>query len=148
LQTGPSHHVLARAGYNPPGMVFPVSAAIHRAPGQYREVLESYSKPLLDCIEWEPTPTGNVRVFNETGDYYRYFDATLHAEFLYQCVEQTIVRDLPEEIAFLNAYDTFSKGVEAIVDMPYRQINLLHRFLQQGNGRLSERAQSKRSFSI
>lgn len=137
------HHVLARAGYNPPGMVFPVSAAIHRAPGQYRDVLESYSKPLLDCIEWEPTPTGNVRVFNETGDYFRYFDATLHAEFLYQCVEQTIERDLPEEIAFLNAYDTFSQGVEAIVDMPRRQINLLHRFLQQGNGRLSERAQSK-----
>jgi len=134
------HHVLAMAGYTPPGVVFPVSAAIYREIPRYTAVLESYSRPLLEFIEWEPTPEGNVRVLNDTADYYRYFDATAHAEFLYGCVEETINEDLPQELAYLEAYDRFSRAVQGIVDMPERQVNLLHRFLGQEKGRLSKRA--------
>lgn len=136
------HHALAAAGYNPPGVVFPVSAAIYRHIADYKSVLESYSRPLLELIEWEPTPTGNVRVLNETVNYYRFFDATAHAEFLYRCVEQTIDRDLPQEVAYLEAYDQFSKGVQEIVDMPEQKVDLLHKFLRQHNGQLSRRART------
>jgi Fic family protein len=139
------HHVLAAAGYNPPGVVFPVSAAILRNTEEYRRVLESYSRPLLEFIEWEATNSGNVRVKNDTLDYYRYFDATAHAEFLYKCVEQTIDHDLPEEVAYLQGYDRFAKGVQEILDMPQRKIDLLHKFLQQGQGHLSKRARSDES---
>ena len=52
------HHVLARAGFNPPGLVFPVSAAILRQVAEYRRVLGCYSRPLLNLIEWRPTPLG------------------------------------------------------------------------------------------
>jgi len=134
------HHVLASADYNPPGVVFPVSAAILRNIQSYRQVLESHSRPLLDCIDWRAVPNGNIEVLNDTGDYYRYFDATAHAEFLYRCVEQTIEHDLPEEVAFLQAYDRFARGVQEIADMPAEKIELLHRFLRQENGRLSKRA--------
>ena len=137
------HHVLANAAYTPPGVAFPVSAAILREAAQYREVLDSYSRPLLDFIEWEATATGNVRVHNKTADYYRYFDATAHAEFLYTCVEQTIVCDLPEEVGYLEAYDRFSHGVQDILDMPNQKIDLLHQFLRQGQGQLSTRARTK-----
>ena len=137
------HHGLATAGYNPPGVVFPVSAAILRETEHYRIVLESYSRPLLDFIVWEPTATGNVHVENDTADYYRCFDATAHAEFLYKCVEQTIKHDLPDEVGFLQAYDRFSQGVQAIIDMPNQKIDLIHHFLQQGQGHLSKRARTK-----
>jgi Fic family protein len=137
------HHGLATAGYNPPGVVFPVSAAILRETKEYRAVLESYSRPLLDCIDWEATATGNVRVTNDTADYYRYFDATAHAEFLYKCVEQTIQHDLPDEVNYLQAYDRFTEGVQTILDMPNEKIDLLHHFLQQGQGHLSKRARTK-----
>ncbi len=136
------HHVLAVAGYNPPGVVFPVSAAIYREIPRYTAVIESYSRPLLEFIEWEPTPKGNLRVLNDTADYYRYFDATAHAEFLYGCVEETVNQDLPLELAYLEAYDRFSRAVQGIADMPDRQVNLLHRFLSQGKGRLSKRARA------
>ena len=142
------HHVLARAGYNPPNVVFPVSAAIQRATGKYREVLESYSRPLLEFIDWEATTTGNVHVKNETADFYRYFDATAHSEFLYSCVEQTVNQDLPDEIAYLQVYDRFSQGVQEIIDMPNQKLDLLHRFLKQGRGHLSERAKSKEFASL
>jgi hypothetical protein len=137
------HHVLAAAGYNPPGVVFPISAAILREIAAYRAVLESYSKPLLEFIEWKPTLDGNVDVLNETAEYYRYFDATPHAEFLYRCVQQTVEHDLPEEIAYLQGYDQFAHGMHSVVDMPESQIELLRRFLRQGQGKLSKRALSK-----
>ncbi len=134
------HHSLATANYNPPGVVFPVSAAIQRQLDRYKAVLESYSRPLLAFIEWEPAERGNVRVLNDTRDYYRFFDATEHAEFLYQCVEETIDRDLPDELAYLESYDKFSVGLHKIVDMPDRTAELLFGFLRQGHGHLSKRA--------
>jgi len=133
------HHVLAERAFNPPGVVFPVSAAILDRIDDYRRTLESYSARLLPLIEWEPTPKGNVRVLNETADFYRFFDATPHAEFLYQCVERTIDVDLPAETTFLKAYDIFRLEVANIVDMPERTADLLFRFLRQNKGALSKR---------
>ena len=134
------HHSLARTRFAPEGLIFPVSAAMLRMVDLYRDVLRSYSKPLLECIEWRPTPKGNVEVLNDTTDWYRYFDATEHAEYLYRCVAETIDRDLPEEVAYLQSYDRFVAGLQEIVDMPGRTADLLHRFLRQNNGRLSRRA--------
>ncbi|MGH7091412.1 MAG: hypothetical protein ACREFQ_21180 [Stellaceae bacterium] len=64
------------------------------------------------------------------------------AEFLYQCVDQTVEHDLPDEVRFLEAYDRFSSAVQQIVDMPDRQIELLRTFLAQGNVRFSQCARS------
>ncbi|MGH7572672.1 MAG: Fic family protein [Gemmatimonadota bacterium] len=137
------HHALAKAAYNPAGVVFPISAAILRRIADYEAVLQLYSKPLLPFIDWQPTDSGNVEVLNDTADYYRYFDATAHAEFLYGRVEETIERDLPAEVAYLEAYERFSAGVQQLVDMPEPTVNLLHRFLEQGEGRLSQRARTR-----
>jgi hypothetical protein len=84
----------------------------------------------------------NVVVKNDTADFYRYFDATPHAEFLFRCVEQTIEHDLVAEAEFLRRYDRFERRVEAVVDMPGSKIDLLFRFLDQNQGRLSERART------
>jgi len=137
------HHALATAHYNPPGLVFPISAAILRELGAYRQVLASYSRPLLGVIEWQRTKEGNVEVTNDTGAYYRFFDATAHAEFLYACVEQTVDQDLPSEVAFLEAFDRFANGVQEMVDMPADRIELLQKFLGQNGGRLSDRARTR-----
>ncbi|HZD53320.1 MAG TPA: Fic family protein [Woeseiaceae bacterium] len=137
------HHVLAERGFNPPGVVFPVSAAILERIDEYRTVLESYSDRLLPLVTWEPTDSFNVRVLNDTGDFYRFFDATPHAEFLYACVQKTIEEDLPHETKFLRCYDEFRGEIEAFLDMPERTIDLLFRFLQQNDGRLSRRARER-----
>jgi Fic/DOC family len=137
------HHVLAKRGFNPPGVVFPLSAAILESIDRYRDVLESYSTRLLPFVEWEATPEHNVRVLNDTGDFYRFFDATPHAEFLYECVERTIERDLPNEADFLRRFDEFRTEIERIVEMPERTLNLLFRFLCQNEGQLSGRAKER-----
>lgn len=137
------HHILAERGFNPPGVVFPVSAAIYERIDAYKAVLESYSARMLPLIEWEATPKGNVKVLNETADYYRYFDATLHAEFLFECVQKTIEQDLPHEADFLRRHDRFRAEVGNLVDMPDRLLDLLFNFLRQNRGVLSKRALEK-----
>ena len=137
------HHVLARRGFNPPGIVFPVSAAILERSDEYRAVLENYSRRLLPLIAWRATADGNVDVQNDTGDYYRFFDATPHAEFLFACVRKTIEEDLPRETEFLARYDRFRGRIDEIVNMPDRTVDLLFRFLHQNGGRLSKRAREQ-----
>jgi len=142
------HHVLASRGFNPHGLVFPVSAVILDRIDEYRKILEDYSARLITVTQWEPTDTGNVRVLNDTADFYRYFDATLHAQFLYNCVHQTIDNDLPEETLFLRCYDQFKIKVQSLADMPEATLNLLFRFLRQNQGRLSKRAKTREFGSL
>jgi hypothetical protein len=137
------HHVLAERGFTPPGMAFPVSAAILDRIDDYRRTLESYSGRLLPLIKWQSTDKGNVAVLNDTADYYRFFDATPHAEFLYECVARTIDTDLPAEAKYLESYDTFKRSVMEIVDMPDNTVDRLFRFLRQNKGALSKRAREQ-----
>ena len=136
------HHILAARGFSPPGVVFPVSSAILERIDDYRRVLEGTSARVLPLVDWEPTAQFNVRVLNNTGDFYRFFDATPHAEFLFACVQKTIDEDLPAETDFLRRYDRFRQQVGAVLDMPERTIDLLFRFLHQNGGRLSKRARA------
>ncbi len=140
------HHVLARGGFNPPGIVFPISAAILRHLDLYQQVLESYSRPLLKVIDWTPRIDGNIEVRNETANFYRFFDATAHVEFLFDRVAETVEEDLPREVHYLKTYDAFVSRVEVFFDMPKSTLDLLWRFLQQNDGTLSKRAR-EREFS-
>lgn len=137
------HHLLAKMKFTPQGIIFPVSAAILEKIGDYRKVLESYSQPLLDFIEWKKTPDNNVEVLNETIDYYRYFDATAQAEFLFECVEHTINNIIPQEVAYLQKYDQMKAWLDDKFEMPDRIVALLVRFLEQNNGKISKRAREK-----
>jgi Fic family protein len=137
------HHVLNERGFSPDGIIFPVSAAILNSIKEYKNVLEHYSKPRLEIIEWRPTTSGNVEVINETIDLYRYFDATKQAEFLYDCVYQTIAEILPEEVRYLERYDGMKGAINERFDMPDHIADLLIRFLEQNRGALSNRAKEK-----
>jgi Fic family protein len=134
------HHMLACMKFTQQGIIFPVSAAILNRIDEYRRVLESYSEPLLDFIEWEKTKNNNVAVLNETIDYYRYFDATRQAEFLYDCVNETIERLIPEEVAYLQKYDEMKRYLDDVFQMPDSMVAMLMRFLEQNDGKLSKRA--------
>lgn len=137
------HHCLLRKEYVSKGIIFPVSAIILERLEEYRSVLESFSKPRIDLIEWKPAEDNNVEVLNDTIDLYRYFDATKHVEFLYSCVQQTIEKTIPEEIEYLQKYDLMKDYLDNLFEMPDTTVALLLRFLEQGNGKLSERAKTK-----
>ena len=127
----------------PDGIIFPVSAILLERINDYRKVLEHYSTPRLDLIEWKTTQKNNVEVLNDTIDLYRYFDATKQIEFLYDCVLETTEKTIPTEVEYLKRYDEFKNYLEDCFEMPDDIISLLVRFLEQGKGKLSQRAKQK-----
>jgi hypothetical protein len=136
------HHFLAVKNFSQQGFIFPISASILDHIRDYREVLEGYSKPLLDFIDWKETPDHNIQVLNDTIYFYKYMDLTPHTEFLFECVKDTLNRIIPEEVNYLNAYDLFKQYIDAHFDMPDSTVALLVQFLEKGNGHLSIRARS------
>jgi hypothetical protein len=136
------HHILAKLKFTPQGIIFPVSAAILERIDDYRKVLESYSHPLLDFIKWKTTMDHNIEVLNDTADYYKYYDATLQAEFLFDCIDYTIRIIIPEEVTYLQNYDQMKAWLDDNFEMPDKTVALLIRFLEQNNGTLSNRARN------
>lgn len=137
------HHVLARRGFTPPGVIFPVSAVFLNHIQRYRDVLEHYSRPRLALTQWETTPSFNVRVLNPTRDLFRFFDATCQAEFLAQSVMETVRNTLPHEIEYLRRYDRARRQIDAFVEMPDATFDLMMGFLRQNHGRFSQRTRTK-----
>jgi len=133
------HHVLAERKFTPPGMVFPVSSVMLDRIDEYRNKLRNHSGPLMDFIDWHPTPNHNVVVENDTSDLYRFFDCTEEAEFLYGCVERTVEHDLPQEIGFLKRQDEAQRRIMEFVEMPDRLVQNLIMFLHQNGGTLSKK---------
>jgi hypothetical protein len=133
------HHVLAERKFTPPGMVFPISSVMLDRIDDYRATLQSHSGPLMPFIEWRPTPDRNVEVLNETADFYRYFDCTEEAEFLYACVRRTVEQDLPREIDYLRRNDEAIHRIMDAVEMPDRVAENLVVFIRQNKGTLSKK---------
>jgi hypothetical protein len=131
------HHVLATRRFSPPDIIFPVSASIVRDQRSYDEALEAFSRPVLDLVQWNWSLDREVVVENKTDDLYRYFDATLLAEYLYGRVEDAVKTDLREELEFVSVFDAAVSAVRQVVDMPDRKLSLFVRLCLQNNGRLS-----------
>lgn len=136
-------HTLSRKRFKQQGVIFPVSASILDHISDYRKTLESYSHPLLDFISWKETENHNIEVLNDTIDFYRYFDATKQAEFVYDCVADTLNRVIPQEVNYLLRYDAFKHFIDNEFEMPDKMVATLVRFLEQHNGILSKRALKK-----
>lgn len=132
------HHVLAAEGFSPPGVLFPVSAAIVRDRKSYDQALESFSRPVMELIDWQFTPEKEVQVINRTDRLYRFFDATKISEFLYEKVVETVEKDLKEELDFVGVYDAAVNAVMERIDMPDRKASLFVRLCMQNSGRLSK----------
>lgn len=133
------HAFLATKSFGPPGIILPVSAAILRKKAEYEQVLEAFSRPLMTAIQWDFLPDDSIKVRNETRDLYRFFDATLQAEFLFARAAEAVTTDLIEEAEFLETFDAAWSAVRAVIDMPDRRARLLIELCLNNHGRLSNR---------
>ena len=133
------HNILARRGFTPEGVMFPISAAMLKNPADYDASLEAFSRHLMPLVEYSLDEDGHMTVHNDTAIWYRYIDMTPQAEALFRFIGQTINTELTDELTFLANYDKAKKAIQEIVDMPDRQIDLFIRFCLQNNGRISSR---------
>ncbi len=135
------HNILSKTQFTPQGVIFPISAAMLRDMAAYDQVLEAFSRAIAPFIQYHMDAEQRISVLNETADLYRFFDATRQTEYLFDCIEDTIGRDLKHELDFLKFFDAAMKSVMGIVDMPNHRASLLIKLIHQNKGRLS---QSKR----
>jgi Fic family protein len=133
------HNILARRGFTPGGVMFPVSASMLKNPADYDASLEAFSRQLMPLVEYSLDEDGRMTVHNDTAKWYRYMDMTPQAEALFRFIHQTIDTELAGELAFLASYDETKRAIQEIVDMPDRQIDLFIRSCLQNNGRVSKR---------
>ena len=137
------HNVLARRGYTPEGVMFPVSASMLKNAADYDASLEAFSRPLKPLVEYSLDEEGRMTVHNDTARWYRFIDMTPQAESLFRFIEQTIDTELAGELALLTDYDKTKEAIQEIVDMPDLKIDLFIRFCLQNNGRLSTRKRAE-----
>jgi hypothetical protein len=142
------HNVLARRGFTPKGIMFPVSASMLKNLADYDDSLEAFSRPLMALAEYSLDKEGRMTVQNDTALWYSYVDMTPQAEALFRFIQQTIDTELVEELVFLANYDETKRAIQEIVDMPDRQIDLFIRYCRQNNGRLSARKRASHFDSL
>jgi hypothetical protein len=132
------HQQLVSSRFTPSQLLFPVSAVMMRDRHRYDEVLEGFSQSVSPFIDYDLNQEGSLLVNNETAHLYSFWDATAFAEYLYDCVAETIRTDLKQEIGFLKIFDAAIRATMEVVDMPDRRASLLVRLILQNKGRLSQ----------
>jgi hypothetical protein len=97
----------------------------------------------MDYIDWRVSPYKNVEVTNDTADLYKYYDCTENAEFLYDCVRQTVEIDLPREIDYLKRHDEALNSIMEAVEMPDRLAQDLLMSIQKNKGELAKKRRTR-----
>jgi Fic/DOC family len=131
------HEELSVLKFTPTGITLPVSAFILANVNRYIEVLENFSKPRLRRTEFQPPPP-DVPARGNDAVYFRFFDATAQALFLYRALQRTVLHDLREEIDYLVALDRARTRLKNEIDWPGQSLDLFINIVRQGNGTLSK----------
>lgn len=137
------HYVLSRTGFVPKEFVFPVSAVLLKRSAEYDRMLETFSRRLMARLKFEMDERGEVMVFGESADFYRYIDFTPIVEGFQRIVRETIETEWKAELDYLVRYDLMRKAMREVVDMPEKKANQFIMFAHQNGGRLSA---AKRKF--
>jgi len=64
---------------------------------------------------------------------------TPQAEFLYECIEDTIEHIIPTELDYFEKYDKMTQYVNTFLSLPDTTVDLLIKFLSQNDGKLSKK---------
>lgn len=140
------HYILSKEHFTPEGLIFPVSSTMVSDLAEYDACLERFSKPIMKLADYSLDEDGRITLRHAPVDAYRYFDATHIADYLFYCIQQTIVLDFVQELNFLAGFKKAKEQIQAVVDMPDRKVDLFIKLCLQNRGRLS-RAKADEEFS-
>lgn len=130
------HDVLVQDKMVPLGLIIPVSAHMLNHIRHYDQVLEKYSRPLVQRIKYNKEAGGEIVVTNEPEieTYFRYPDLTDHCIYLINTIQATLTEDMPDELLFIQRYDEAKIELRRIVDMPDKKLVNMLLFLHQNKG--------------
>ncbi|MHB8493651.1 MAG: Fic family protein [Casimicrobiaceae bacterium] len=130
------HQVLSVSGFTPRGIILPVSAVILANIDRYNEALEHFSAPMVARTQYNPD-TPDVPAEGNDALYFRFFDATEQAAFLFWALDRTIEEDLEKEVNYLLGYDLAFRRLNERFDWPGHRLDTFINVVAQNNWRLS-----------
>jgi hypothetical protein len=131
------HEELSTLGFTPKGTVLPVSAFILSNLDLYSAALDEFSKPLMARTDFIPPPPA-VPAMGNDARFFRFFDGTAQALFLYRALERTVEHDLEEEIHYLAGIERARERLKSEIDWPAQSLDLFINVVHQNNGTLSK----------
>lgn len=134
------HYILSKYKFTPHGVIFPISAVMLNKMHNYDSVLESFSKPIMQCIDhYNLSDDGVLTVGQDTKSYYQFIDYTHFAEYLFDCIQETLEEHFELEIEYLMKYDRAKVKIQTVVDMPDKLIDIFIKFAMQNNGKIGNK---------
>jgi len=145
---------LQRDGATPVGVILPVSATITNSTRErtaYDQVLETFSKPLMDryadaykfgneYVAEDGTPTNfYFDVYNDASHAWRFLDLTQHAIYTATLVEKTISREMANEARILVRFDHATDRLKNLVEMPNQDAARIIRAVKDNNWQVSNK---------
>lgn len=128
------HHILAAMKFTPKDLLFPISAVLYKDNRRYDKMLESFSKRLMPLIEYQLNEFGEMKIENETAEFYRFINFTEIVELFFDVMGETLETELLTELDYLTAWDRTRTRMREIVDMPENKASLFIKFTQQNGG--------------
>lgn len=136
------HNILTKLNFNPPNIIFPISATILSNMKEYDHILQSYSIPLTQLINYDIDSNNRMEVLNDTLHLYKYIDMTDFVQYTYEYILDTINNSLPAELYLLDKYEKTKFEIKNIVDIPDDKLGFLLKLLSESNGSLAKMERS------
>ncbi len=138
------HYILSRLLFTPQNIIFPVSAVMLQKIRDYDRILEEFSEPLMRNISDYDWSDDGILVINQpTLHFYQFVDFTRFSEYLFECIEETLLNHFANEIQFLLNYDRTKSAMQDVIDMPDHLIDLFMRSVAQNQGKLGSQKRQK-----
>ncbi|WP_438479711.1 Fic family protein [Oleiharenicola lentus] len=130
--------VLARRGVTASGAALPISAAILDNLHAYDDALEDFSLQSMKRSIYTFDDSKKVTLTNpeHVEPLWRFPDLTRQVEYLIAVMARA-VEVLPKELGYLRHYDRARAEIRGIVDLPDQRLNSLMKWLDAGQGKLS-----------
>lgn len=132
------HHVLARSGLAPPEMIIPVSAVIMKHIPRYHQVLTGFSEAVTRLWDYRRLDDGPEILSHPGAAPYRYPLADAEVRFLRDMLSLTVEQEIPQELAWLQAYDEAFHRIDREFDLPASDISRLIRMISGNEGHLAK----------
>lgn len=152
---------LQRDGAIPVGVILPVSATIAHSTRErtaYDQVLETFSKPLMDryvdayrfgneYVAEDGTPTNfYFDAYDDASHAWRFPDLTQHALYTATLVEKTICREMANEARILVRFDNATDRLKNLVEMPNQDATRIIRAVKDNQWQVSNRLMGEYEF--
>lgn len=130
-------NILALKNFVKSGIILPLSTIMLNNRSEYDKSLETFSKRIMQIINYELHNDGSININNNTEYFYKYLDLTKQAEYVFRIINIAINSELNKELEYLTTYYRIKSEILKIIDMPDKQLDLFIQLCLQNGGKLS-----------